>query len=75
MKGFELLAADDSPTGTFRSLGKFETQNSRIFKAPYQAFRFPLTTAKYLKLKVLSGYPGDCADVLTQIRLMGKTGS
>lgn len=75
VKDFELLAADDSPTGTYRSLGKFATQNARLFKTPYQPFRFSPTTARYLKLKVTSAYTGDCDDSLTQIRLLGKPGS
>jgi hypothetical protein len=72
VKGFELLAADDSPTGAFRSLGKFETQNARLFQTPYQRFTFAPATARYVKFKILSAYSGDCGDVLTQIRLMGK---
>ena len=71
---FELLAADDAPTGPFRSLGHFTTQTVRLIKSPYQEFSFTETTAKYLKVKILSdhaGYPLRDTD-LTQIRLMGK---
>ena len=75
VKDFELLAADDSANGTYRSLGKFTTQNSRLIQTPYQEFPFPATTARFLKLRILSGFPGDCADLLTQIRLVGKTGA
>jgi hypothetical protein len=32
LKAFELLAGNDSATGTFESIGKFETQNVRFFK-------------------------------------------
>lgn len=74
IKDFELLAADDAPTGVFRSLGRFTTQNLRLIKSPYQEFTFPETTAKYLKIKILSdhgGMPLRDAD-LTQIRLIGK---
>jgi Mg-chelatase subunit ChlD len=74
IKDFELFAANDAPTGVFRSLGRFATQNLRLIKLPYQEFTFPETTAKYLKIKVLSnhgGYPLRDAD-LTQIRLIGK---
>jgi hypothetical protein len=73
VKDFELLAAD-TPTGAFRSLGRFATQNVRLIKTPYQEFTFPETTAKYLKVKVLSthgGFPLRDAD-LTQIRLIRK---
>jgi hypothetical protein len=71
VKDFELLAADDSPVGTFRSLGKFTAQNMKMIKSPYQEFTFPAATARYFKLRVLTTYPGDCDDRLTQIRLNG----
>ena len=73
-KDFELLAADDSPTGTFRSLGQFTVQNLRLIKSPYQDFSFASTTAKYLKLKITSAYAGDCDDSIGQVRVMGKVG-
>jgi len=72
VKDFELLAADDSASGTYRSLGKFTTQNLLLAKTPYQPFAFPETTAKFLKLRILSAWPSDCTQSLTQIRLMGK---
>ncbi len=76
VKDFELLVADDSPTGTYRSLGKFATQYTLMTKTPYQEFSFPETTARYLKLRILSGHPtGDCTQTLTQIRLMGHPAS
>ena len=62
VKEFELLAGNDTPLGAFESIGKFQTQNIKLFKTPYQEFRFPAVTAKYLKIKLLStysgGYPG-----------------
>ena len=75
VKDFELLAADDSPTGTYRSLGQFTTANMRMLQTPYQPFKFPETTAKYFKLRVTSAYAGDCDDHITQIRLIGKPSS
>jgi hypothetical protein len=73
---FELLAADDAPTGDFRSLGKFTTQNLRLIKSPYQEFTFPETTAKYLKIKILSAYGVPLRDAdLMQIRLIRKPAS
>jgi hypothetical protein len=72
VKDFELLAADDSPTGTYRSLGKFTTQNMRMMRSPYQSFAFPETPVKYLKLKLLASQKGDCWMNVTQIRAMGK---
>lgn len=59
LKTFELLAGDDSPTGPFTSIGKFDTQNMRLFKSPYQEFRFQPVTAKYLKVRSLANQRGD----------------
>jgi len=38
---FELLAGDDSPTGAFRSIGVFTTQNTKMMQSPYQVFKLP----------------------------------
>jgi len=54
VKEFELLAGNNSPLGQFQSIGKFQTQNVKLFKTPYQEFKFPAVTAKYLKFKLLS---------------------
>jgi hypothetical protein len=56
IKEFELLAGNDSPTGEFNSIGRFQTQNVKLFKTPYQEFRFTPVTAKYLKFKLVSTY-------------------
>jgi hypothetical protein len=64
VKDFELPAADDSPAGTVRSLGKFTTQNALMIKSPYQEFAFPETTAKYVKLKILGNQGGAVAPAL-----------
>jgi TIR domain-containing protein len=56
LKEFELLAGNDSATGKFESIGKFETQNIRFFKDPYQEFKFPPIKARYLKVKVISSH-------------------
>ncbi|MGH7411509.1 MAG: hypothetical protein ACREJ6_10705 [Candidatus Methylomirabilis sp.] len=56
-KEFELLVGKDSPTGSFRSLGKFQTQNVKVMKTQgWQEFKFPEVTATYLKVKVLSNH-------------------
>jgi hypothetical protein len=57
---FELLVSREAASGPFDSIGKFHTQNLRIFAAPYQAFTFPLVEAKYLKVKVISSHGGGC---------------
>jgi hypothetical protein len=64
------LAGDESPSGPFHSIGKFETQNVKLLKTPYQEFEFPHVTAKYLKVRVLSTY-GWAWPVVYQIQLFG----
>jgi len=56
VKEFELLQGNESPTGLFQSIGKFQTQNVKLFEKPYQEFKFSPVTAKYLKVKILSTY-------------------
>jgi hypothetical protein len=56
LKEFELLAGNDSPTGVFDSIGKFTTVNALVVRSPYQEFKFPPITAKYLKLQIVSGW-------------------
>ena len=74
VKEFELLAGSDSPSGTFVSLGKFQAQNIKLLKNPYQEFKFQPTTAKYLKVKLLTPWAGAHASYiyLYEIRLFGK---
>jgi Mg-chelatase subunit ChlD len=71
LKEFELLVADDSPTGTFRSIGKFTVQNAKLMKSPYQEFKFEPVTAKYLKIKLLSNYGGGLS--IYEFKLFGQT--
>jgi hypothetical protein len=70
-KQIELLVADDSPTGTFRSVGIVETVNAKIVKSPYQELSFSETTAKYVKIKILASHGGGNVS-LGQIRLLGR---
>jgi hypothetical protein len=54
---FALFVADEAPTGPFRLLGKFSTMNAKIVPTQgYQEFKFPVVTAKYLKVQLLSGH-------------------
>ncbi len=55
---FELLVGREASSGPFDSIGKFRTQNLRIFAAPSQTFTFPLVEAKYLKVKVIATHGG-----------------
>jgi hypothetical protein len=74
VKEFELLAGNDSPTGKFDSIGKFTPTNARFIKSPYQNFTFSPVTAKYLKVRLISGwvrsnlYPM----IVYQFRLFGR---
>ena len=70
LKDFELLAGNDSPTGKFESIGKFQTQNIRFFKNPFQEFKFPAVKAKYLKVKVISSY-GFSSVAVYEFQLLG----
>ena len=58
LKEFELFVSTDLPTGPFESLGRFQTQNVKLLKTPYQEFTFPPVKGKYLKIKLLSTYGG-----------------
>jgi hypothetical protein len=74
LKEFELLAGNDSPTGVFDSIGKFKPVNALVIKSPYQEFKFPPITAKYLKLQIVSGW-GDFFNspiAVYQFKLFGR---
>jgi hypothetical protein len=58
---FELLSGNDTPLGRFDSIGKFKTQNRKLFKTPFQEFAFPSVRAKYLKVRALSNHRGQPA--------------
>ncbi len=71
LKEFELLVGDEGPTGTFRSIGTFTTQNIKLLKTLHQEFKFAPVTARYLKVKVISGHAGNSA-YATEFRLLGS---
>ncbi len=71
VKQFELFFGNESPTGGFTSLGKFQTQNLKLFKTPYQTFTFPPVTARYFKLKLIDSY-GATHPVVHEIQLLGR---
>lgn len=71
VKEFELLAGNDSPTGTFESIGKFQPQNLKLFKTPYQKFKFTPITAKYLKIRILSTNSGVAHPAVWEYQLFG----
>ena len=47
---FELLAGNDGPRGTFRSVGVFTTENILIVKTPFQSFTCDPVTARVVKI-------------------------
>lgn len=71
IKTFELMAASDSPTGPFQSLGTFETQNVRLFPSAWQEFAFAPTRARYLKVRVLGLHRPSGPTQVEQWQLLG----
>lgn len=71
VKEFELFVGNESPTGPFESIGKFQTQNVKLFKTPYQEFKFPAVTAKYLKCRLLETY-GFRHPIVHEFQLFGS---
>ena len=73
LQDFELFAAMDSPAGKFTSIGKFKGTNAKQINSPYQEFHFAPVTAKYLKVKLKSGYgPSSYSTYLYEFKVMGK---
>jgi Sad1 / UNC-like C-terminal len=70
VKEFELFVSSSSPTSGFESIGKFQTQNFKLFKTPYQEFKFPAVKAKFFKIKLLSTY-GSSHPIVNEIQLFG----
>lgn len=55
---YELSAGDTSPTGPFRVIGKFKTQNIKLFGSPYQEVRFTPVTARYFRVRIIGSFDG-----------------
>jgi hypothetical protein len=72
VKEFELFVSDESPTGPFLSIGKFQTQNMKLYKTPFQQFNFPQVSARYFKVKLLSTHSGINHALVDEIQLFGK---
>lgn len=72
VKDFELFVGNVSPTSNFESIGKFQTQNLKLFKTPYQAFTFPAVTAKYLKVKLINTHDDRSSTGFREFQLFGK---
>jgi hypothetical protein len=56
IKDFELLAGNDTPLGTFHSIGQFQTKNVRLYPSAWQEFKFEEVRARYFKLHVISAW-------------------
>jgi len=73
LREFELLAASDSPTGAFNSIGRFSTQNVVLMNSPFQEFKFTPVRAKFLKVRVLSDFRDRTEGAaLHKFKLMGS---
>lgn len=73
LKEFELLSGNDSPTGKFEPIGRFQTQNVVFFDDPWQKFKFPAVKARYLKVKPISSY-GFSSIAAYELQLLGVLG-
>src|SRR2546428_6400988 len=79
VKELELFIGD-SLNGPFRLVGRFQPQNLRLFRTGgYQDFTFPPVTARYVKVKLVSGYgasgdPSRTRMKLHELRLIGQLG-
>jgi hypothetical protein len=56
IKEFELFVGNESPLGTFQSIGKYQTQNIRLYPSPWQEFKFAPVRARYFKVHVISAW-------------------
>ena len=73
VKKVELLVSDESPTGTFRSIGTFATQNTKLMRTPYQVFTFAPVSARYFKVRLISAHTGsETAIYSTEFQLFGN---
>src|SRR5262249_54321090 len=73
VRQFELFVGDDGPSGAFRSIGVFTTQNTKLMQSPYQAFTFPPVTAKFLKVALQTDWGGGYIAAY-DVRLIGTLG-
>jgi TIR domain-containing protein len=71
-KEIEVLAGDEGATGSFRPVGKCTLTNRLLFETRYQECELSTTTARYVKLKVLSSYHFNAWAHLPQVRLLGR---
>ena len=67
-----MLVSDNSWSGPFRSIGKFQAQNEGSPGTPYQPFSFPEVTSRYLKVQLESNYGDSRLTGLYEFQLLGE---
>lgn len=72
-KEIEILAGNDWPDGTFRPVTKCTFMNQLMMEARYQQCGFPETTARFVKIRLLSSFHFNDWANLPQIRLLGRS--
>jgi len=71
-KEIDVLAGTEGPNGSFSPVGKCKLTNRLLFETRYQECELPPTTARFVRLKVLSSYHFNAWAHLPQIRLLGR---
>ncbi len=71
-KEIEVLAGEEGATGSFRPVGKCTLTNRLLFETRYQECELPPTTARFVKLKVLSSYHFNAWAHVPQVQLFGR---
>jgi len=71
-KDIDVLSGNEGPKGSFVSVGKCTLTNRLLFETRYQECELPPTTARYVKLKVLTSYHFNAWAHLPQVRLLGR---
>jgi hypothetical protein len=74
IKEFELFAGNEAPLGAFDSIGKFQTQNIRLYPSPWQEFKFQPVRARFFKLHVISAWDAgwNAMPRVTEWQLLGS---
>jgi len=71
-KEIDILAGDEGPNGSFRSVGKCTLTNRLLFETRYQECELPPTTARFVKLKFMASYHFNAWARVSQVRLIGR---
>ena len=71
-KDIDVLAGNEGPNGSFSPVGKCKLTNRLLFETRYQECELPPTTARFVKLKVLSSYHFNAWAHVPQVQLFGR---